>query len=252
MHTGLDDPAPNDRALAGRRVVVPRAVDQAGPLTAALVAQGAVVVHLPLLQIEYGSGDELRDAIAATPRPDWIVFTSANAVRACVAAGLAPSLIGVGVAAIGDATARALAAADIEVDFVPSKATAHALAAELPLAETALLPLAELAASTLEDGLGKRNFVTTRVTAYRSVLPAIENEARAEAGSADLILATAPSVVDRLVEVLGIGAIPEPLICIGPSTAAAATRHGLAIVVADPHNDEGLVAAARETLADLR
>ena len=249
MYTAPHDPA---RPLAGRRIVVPRAVAQAAPLAAALADEGAAVVHLPLLQIEFGTGDELRAAIASMPRPDWIVCTSANAVTACVAAGLAPDLGGVRIAAIGSATARALGAADIEVHFLPSEATATVLAAELPPAATALLPLAELAASTLEDGLGQRGFTTTRVTAYRSVLPTIDDAALAEASSTDLILATAPSVVERLVATLGIDAIPEPLICIGPSTAAAATRHGLASVVADPHNDEGLVTAARETLADLR
>lgn len=236
----------------GRRVLVPRAAAQAAGLTTALVGEGADVLHLPMLRIEFDGGTELQTEIATLSGYDWIVFTSANAVRACVIAGLTSSRGDASVASIGSATAEALDAAGIEVDFSPSQATAAALSAELPSASTALLPLAELAKTTLEDGLHQRGFTTTRVTAYRSVLPAIDAAALAAAATADIVLATAPSVVDRLVDVLGVDAIPQPLVCIGPSTATAAYRHGLAAVVANPHNDDGLVAAARQTLADLR
>lgn len=240
--------------LSGRSIVVARAEAQAVPLIEALEAEGADVVPLPMIEVVFAADDEreLRAAIDTLEGSDWVVFTSANAVAACVAAGILGWLDTVRVAAIGSATSRALDDVGVHVDFVPPEATAASLAENLPSGGRALLPLAELAADTLETGLVARGFETTRLTAYRTAVPEHEATQLDEARNADLILATAPSIVDRLVRQLGIDGIPEPLICIGPSTAAAAERHGLDVVVASPHNDEGLVVAASQTLTDLR
>jgi uroporphyrinogen-III synthase len=69
--------------LAGKRVVITRAESQSAALAAALKAQGAEVVSLPLIQIlpplDYAPLDSaLRDLADF----DWLIFTSQNAVAA--------------------------------------------------------------------------------------------------------------------------------------------------------------------------
>ncbi|MEZ5342888.1 MAG: uroporphyrinogen-III synthase [Acidimicrobiales bacterium] len=247
--------ATSDRSpLAGRSVVVPRAAAQAASLVDRLAAEGAVVLRFPLIEVVFEPDDlaALRASAAMLGPSDWTAFTSANAVAACEAAGILGQIRTGFVAAIGDATERALVAADVHVDFVPSASTAAALAIELPAIGTVMLPLAELADNTLATGLTARGLAADRVTAYRSIQPDHDQATVDAVRAADLMLATAPSVVDRLVEVLGSDAIVEPLVCIGPTTASRAAEFGLATVVAEPHNDEGLVEAARQTLATRR
>lgn len=234
------------------RVLVTRAIAQAGPLNDLLHAQGAIVVQLPLVEVviddEYLAA--IRESVSMLGHSDWTVFTSANAVVACVEAGVIELIKQGQVAAIGAATSRTLADVGVAVDFVPSVSTAAAMSVELPAVGTVFLPLAELADSTLTVGLVARGIGCDRVTVYRTTTPQHGAEALAAARSVDVMLATSPSTVDRLVETLGRDAMVQPLVCIGPTTAAAATRHGLSSVVASSPSEEGLVDAVRQTLLD--
>ena len=65
------------RPLAGRRVVVTRASEQAGDLVERLVVLGAQPVEVPLIEIidPPDGGAALRDAVDGAV--DWIVVTSA-------------------------------------------------------------------------------------------------------------------------------------------------------------------------------
>ncbi len=238
--------------LAGCQVLVTRATVQAGPLISLLRAQGAIVVEFPLVEVviddEYLAA--IRESVSMLGHSDWTVFTSTNAVVACVEAGVVELIKQGQVAAIGAATSRALDGVGVVVDFVPSVSTAAAMSVELPAVGTVFLPLAELADSTLTVGLVARGIGCDRVTVYRTITPQHGPEALAAARSVDVMLATSPSIVDRLVETLGRDAIVQPLVCIGPTTAAAAARHGLESVVAASSSDEGLVDAVRQTLPD--
>ena len=73
----------NALPLAGRRVLVTRAAHQAGKLSDALRALGAEPVEVPVLEI--GPPENLEPLDAALRKLatyDWLIFTSANAVRA--------------------------------------------------------------------------------------------------------------------------------------------------------------------------
>jgi uroporphyrinogen III methyltransferase/synthase len=78
----------SDTSLRGMRVAVTRPVEGADELTELLRARGAEVVQSPLLRLT-GPHDPapLQQAIRNIDAYDWIVFTSANAVR-FVARGL--------------------------------------------------------------------------------------------------------------------------------------------------------------------
>ena len=103
--------------LAGLTVVVTRPARQAGPFIAGLLERGARAVAFPTLSIE---PLELPPGARESHAPDahdWVIYTSANAVEHSLSRLGQPTRAKV--AAIGRATARALAAAGVRVDAWP-------------------------------------------------------------------------------------------------------------------------------------
>jgi len=125
------------RPLFGKRILVPRARQQAGELTALLEANGAEVIELPFIRVERNyDANRLAEVFAGIAIYEWLIFTSANGVRhffdlfhkayddiRC----LGPMRI----AAVGAATAREIRKHRLKVDLVPEDANAGALAGEL-------------------------------------------------------------------------------------------------------------------------
>ncbi|HEX3394071.1 MAG TPA: uroporphyrinogen-III C-methyltransferase, partial [Acidimicrobiales bacterium] len=125
------------RPLFGRRVVVTRARAQSSGLVDALRRAGADIVSLPTIEIAApADGGEALAAAAARVRDyDWVAFTSANAVEALFAHLADARALGeTGVAAVGTATAAALATHGVVADLVPGRAMAEALADAFPMA----------------------------------------------------------------------------------------------------------------------
>lgn len=123
--------------LAGRRIAVTRARDQAPELAGKLSALGAEVVQLPLIYIsKHIEKDPLADVMLELGSYDWIVFTSANGVRFFMEEFLRlfddiRSLGLLRFACIGDATAAAIRTFHLKIECQPKLATASALAEEL-------------------------------------------------------------------------------------------------------------------------
>jgi uroporphyrinogen-III synthase/uroporphyrinogen III methyltransferase/synthase len=123
--------------LTGRRVLVTRAAQQAGKLSSALRELGATPVEVPVLEIQPPEDSApLEKAIRRLDSYDWLILTSANAVKAvveCFAAMGAtfgrPSLPHV--ASIGASTAAAARDAGLSVALVPDNYVAESLVEEL-------------------------------------------------------------------------------------------------------------------------
>ncbi len=135
------------RPLAGLTVVVTRAADQADGLATPLARLGARVLVLPTIAIEppsdggaglaaalaaarrsSGEWGSAADALASGGRYDWIVVTSVNGARRVLDhVADARTLAGVKLAAIGPATAAALADAHLPADLVPPSFVAESL-----------------------------------------------------------------------------------------------------------------------------
>src|SRR5437879_8809533 len=100
------------RRLEGRRILVLRPEGQAEDLVRALAAEGADAVVVPAIRILPLPDTEALDA-ALRREHDWVVFTSINGVINGVAAmhGTIPPAKPTRVAAVGPATAEALASA---------------------------------------------------------------------------------------------------------------------------------------------
>ena len=207
------------------KVVLTATESLAGPLAAALEAEGFEVEACPLVEIEPVPGPPL-----PTDGYDWVVLTSRNAVDALFARleGGLPK-----VAAVGRGTAEALRERGVEPDLVARVSTQEGLAAELPRpAGRVLFPAAEGARGVLVQQLGA-DFVPV----YRTVELAPE---RFPEG--DLVILASASAA-RAFARLGAGA---PCVSIGPVTSAEARGLGLQVVAeAAGHDREGLVEAVK-------
>jgi uroporphyrinogen-III synthase len=241
-----------DGPLSGCRVVVCRAADQAAGLVASLRRAGAEPVLLPLIRVEppLDDGAHLQAALGRLERYSWVLFTSANGVRAVVDHLGRPAWpAGVRVGAVGRATAAAAREAGIPIDLALDSGTGADLARAVPppVGGPVLLPAAELAGPALADGLTSVGWQVERVTAYRTVTPTPDPVVLDAVTGADAVLFTSASTVDRFVEVVGPPGPGVAVVCIGAVTADRARRRGLEVTaVADHHSDDGLVRALVE------
>lgn len=120
--------------LAGRRVAVTRARDQASELAGLLTAHGAEVIELPLIRVSKEiSKNDLADAMLELGGYDWIVFTSPNGVRYFFDEffRLFDDIRSLGllrIACVGEGTAKLVRELHLKVECQPEEATADALA----------------------------------------------------------------------------------------------------------------------------
>lgn len=241
-------------ALSGRTVVVTRSGPRAAGVRDALERAGAATIELPLTeQVDPSDGGvALRAAAAATEGLAWVVFTSAQAVARFVAAA-GKDAGGAQVAAVGPATADALAAAGLEPDLVPAVHSARGLVDAFPTAtggshRRVLFPAGDLAPGTIEEGLGSKGWDVERVEAYRTVAAAPPDGAvLARVAAADALVLFAASSVHALVALRTAAgeAVPVPahVVGLGASTVEAARSAGMAGVhEARAASTEGIVA----------
>lgn len=259
--------------LDGWRVLIPRAPGRGAGLARLVEQAGGSAVVAPLVsRADIGDDDRavLDTAVAGLRDGDvaWVAVTSVNAVDELVASAarvdagpgrepLARIARGARWAAVGPATARALAAVGITVDLVATENSAVGLLAEWPEVERVtdsapaprvLLPLGDLARPTLETGLRERGFAPVRVTTYRTVShPAPPEVVSAwRDGRFDAVVLTSGSVAREVAEQLG----PREdvsVVAIGEPTRRAAVETGQQVAaVARTADDDGLLAALVE------
>ena len=235
---------PDALPLRGLSVAVTRPEDDAGELADLLERAGAVPVVIPLTRILPPVDDgPLRRAVANADAYDWIIFTSARAVRAfgAVVAPELPGRLRARIAAVGPATAAAVHALTGRApDVVPERSTGASIVPALlehgpvrharvlwPRAET---PRPELPAALLDAGVALDDPI-----AYRTLPdPAAARHLAdlAVAGRIDAITFTAPSAVECLADALDQRARPRCLVAvIGPATADAARARGFEVHV---------------------
>lgn len=250
---------PASGPLAGRRVLVTRAADDAGPLLRRLRGLGADVIALPtILRLPPEDLSEL-DALLLPPlRYDWVVFASRAAVwtvLARLAANGWPATewaTGARLAAVGGSTRRALARAGLEVACVAPDATAESLAEALASGGLGgarlLLPSADIAGDALPRRLRAAGAHVDVAIAYRTVRPVPDPRTVEQVRQGiDAVLFASPSAARNLAAMLG-GNIEmlhhSRAVCIGPTTASAIRAMGLEpAAVATESSDRGLVTA---------
>ena len=251
---GLDLPWYETLPLFGKRIVVTRSRSQASGLSAKLRELGARPIEVPVIRIEPpsdGGAGLARTAQAVKEGAyGWVVFTSANAVDALL--DLIPDTRAIGstcIAAVGPATAEALARYRIVPDLLPDRQHAEALLEAFPdppapAGSVVLFPRAAAGTDVLVRGLRQAGWEVDLVEAYRTVTEKVEDALRAQIETAHAICFASSSSVTGFVEQLGPRAVPGRVVCIGPATAQTAERAGLAVdAVASPHTIDGLIEA---------
>ncbi len=242
--------------LFGKRIVVTRAIEQAGALASRLTALGAQVLELPTIEIRAAEDPlPLKHAISRLETYDWLIFTSANTVRhfvECLDTGPYDlrKLRG-RICAIGPATRAAIEALHLKVDLMPREYVAESLVeafAAIDLAgQRILLPRAAVARDLVPDELARRGAEVDVVEAYRTVTP--DDLAwclhRVLEQRPDCLTFTSSSTVRNLVEAAGVEALRGiPIVSIGPVTTQTAQELGLTVTAqAAIFTVEGLVQA---------
>lgn len=254
--------------LAGQSVLVTRARRQASRLAAQLGSLGAEVIEAPTIEIlEPNDWTGIDASLSELGSYEMICFTSVNGVEAfcrrLMVLGLdGRDLHGARIAAIGSATAEALAERLLRADVLPEVFTSDALAEALRqwgdlAGKRVLLARADIAGPGLARNLVAAGAAVTDLTLYRTARPAALPPHAVEAivdGKIDWVTFTSSSTADNFVDLVrplaerkgGLGGLLSNvrLASIGPVTSGTLRRHGLEpSAEADPHTIDGLVDA---------
>jgi uroporphyrinogen III methyltransferase/synthase len=234
-------------------VLVTRQPEQAAGLAEALAREGAFVVEVPLIEIAPPEDEApLRAAAGRLDAYDWLVFTSANAVRAFAKAMERRALPrDLRIASVGPSTSEAVLASfsDASVALTPARdfraeGLLAAFADQDLSGRRVLVPASARARDTLPSGLTARGARVDVVTAYRTLTPsdAPLRLAAALAAGVDVVTLASPSAVEGFVASCPAGAAWPRAVVIGPVTEAAARRAGLDVAgVAGAGDADGIV-----------
>jgi uroporphyrinogen-III synthase len=194
--------------LTDLTVLVTRPAAQAAALCAQIEARGGAAIALPAIAIE---------ALPVEPAPevDLVIFISANAVAH--GAHLVQRGPATKIAAIGQATASALAALNVSVDIVPvlipgAGADSEALLAHpglaLPAGARALIIRGSGGRELLQTTLSERGFTVELREVYRRVCPPLDAATRTHIetqwgeGGIDVVTITSVETLSNLMSML--------------------------------------------------
>jgi len=268
------------RPLFSKKIVVTRARAQSSTLVERLRALGADVVEAPMIAIADppDGGASLVSALENLADFEWLVFTSANAVhRFFVHVADARRLAGLKVAAVGPATASALAQYRVLADLEAKEFGAEGLVDSFPQAPSASPPLGPppslsssssprpvgepralwvrglQARSILAEGLEAKGWIVSEAVVYQNEVVQPDEAALEAIEQADAICFTASSTVTNFCDVVGSDRVPPVVVSIGPQTSETARSLGVNVdVQADPHSIDGVVQATLGALVDVK
>ncbi|MCL5886869.1 MAG: uroporphyrinogen-III synthase [Actinobacteria bacterium] len=254
-----------DKPLTGLTIVVTRARHQAAELVTALESAGASVLEFPVIKTvdppDWAAADT---AIGSLAVYDWVVFTSANAVRCFLARmqalGREPqSLRSARIATVGTSTAALLAQHDLTADLVPDDFVAEGLIDAFERAGVGegcriLLPRALRAREVLPETLRAMGASVDVAPVYRTVVGDGDAQtlARLAEGGVDAVTFTSPSTVSGFLRLAANTEAEDALTrvalaSIGPVTSDAIVSAGYTVAAeANPHTVGGLVEAIAE------
>lgn len=157
------------------------------------------LLELPCIEHASGPDYDNLESTLKSKKWDYVAITSPEAAKVVASAWDGVRDDPPPVVAVGKATEKALEGFGIDVTFVPSKATAETLAAELELkgegTTTLLYPASARAKETLQSGLEARGFDVTRLNTYDTVTANWSNEQKEVAGSVQIACFASPSSI---------------------------------------------------------
>ena len=248
--------------LAGRRILVTRAHNQADELSSLLRQFGAEVVEAPVIEIHPPDSYEALDAaLNDSMQYDWLILTSVNGVEALFARleslGLSvDSLQHLKIAAIGPATEERVQDHGLVVDIVPQRYVAEEVVRslrKLVKGEKVLLVRAKVARDVIPEELRHAGAQVDVAEAYQTIVPDDAKQRLqqvfGESPLPDAITFTSSSTVRNFLSIIVGSDIPAKLskvkfASIGPVTSDTLSEYGLPVhVEADEYTMEGLAQA---------
>jgi uroporphyrinogen III methyltransferase/synthase len=236
--------------LFGKRILLPRAYQQARASADAIRERGAEPLVFPLIELaDPPDRQALLRAARELKRYDWVLLTSANGVERLFSAlreleldarAFGPAKVGV----IGPRTAAALARHGVQADLVAEDFVGEGLARAVldhgNAARRVLIVRALEAREALPDALRGAGIEVDVVAAYRTdPLPTERASAliaQFEQRKVDVVLLTSSSIARSLLALLGDRQdellAPVTVASIGPITTRTLEEHGVSPQVA--------------------
>jgi uroporphyrinogen III methyltransferase / synthase len=237
--------------LAGKRIVVTRAPEQADDFISSLESFGAEVVLLPTIAFaEVEDSTALDQAASELATFDWVIFTSRNALK-FLASRLKALKIPLKrtnhpmptpkIAVIGAATGEEAWSAGFIPDYEAAESRGEALAQELlekVRGKRVLLPRSNKADTTLPQRLRDAGAEVMEVIAYRTIAPPLEEKTLEDVreGDVDVITFLSPSAYKNLAGEIGVENLRRHsgkivIASIGPTTSSAIRQDGLEVAI---------------------
>jgi uroporphyrinogen III methyltransferase/synthase len=237
----------DERPLRGLRIVLTRGESESDRLGGRLRELGAEIVMAPtfrIVPVEYPPLAAEVDGRSHTY--DWVVFTSANAVR-CYLDRIEDlrDLASTQLAVIGPGTARTLAEYRLRADLVVADSVGEGLVETFPNGPgEVLFPRARVVRGVVADGLRAKGWKVDELVVYDNVPVAPNPLLQRSTNEANLIVFTSGSAVTRYLEHYGREWLPPYAASIGPVTSEAMRHAEIEVSVeATHHHFEGLVDA---------
>jgi uroporphyrinogen III methyltransferase / synthase len=244
--------------LDGCRVLLTRPVDQAAPWRAAFAHEGAVVVDYPTIVVgPPPSWGPIDSALGHLSTYDWLIFTSATAVRFFADRMSVQRAVIEGegakarpqIAAVGNETAQALVARGFHVALVPDDQRQEGLVAAL----AGLSPGTQV---LFPRALGGRDHLVTAL-AHAGIkvdlVPASQTkpiDALPPLPAFDVATFASPSAFTAFVDRFGPGPLATaPVVVVGETTAAAARNRGVPVTVAQAPQVQAVIDAVMAVVA---
>jgi uroporphyrinogen-III synthase len=224
-------------ALAGRTIVITRAIEDAAATSELVTTFDAVPVIVPLIQVVDEPVGQAELAALDLTGVDWIVVTSPNGAQR-VASLISADAATPRLAAVGASTSAALP----RCDLVAETQSAAGLVNVFPQGPGRVVVVQSLdAEATMVLGLLALDWSVTAISPYRTVPTVPSAEQQRAALAADAVLFASGSAARAWVEVFGQRS-PPVTVAIGEQTAAAAALAGLKIsAVSADHSMYGML-----------
>lgn len=235
------------KPLFGKRVLVTRALEQAGDFAKVLERHGAEPISFPTIKtVAPPSWKSLDSAIKKLSSYDWAIFTSVNGVkyffeRLYKLDKDIRELKGVKICAIGPMTEKAIRNLGIKVDLTPkeyrAEAVLDALGKRRIKGKKFLLARAMEAREIIPTEIKKLGGRIDVAPAYKTIRPKKEADVLRKLlteGRVDIVTFTSSSTVTNFAAMFGKKELPGLLkgvkvACIGPITADTAKEYGLKV-----------------------
>jgi uroporphyrinogen III methyltransferase/synthase len=244
-----------DMSLSGKTIVITRAANQAKPFAEMLGSLGAKIVLFPTIKISPPEdSDYIRKTLANLGAFQWIIFTSANAVRYFFnyMNKKNNTLQKVKIASVGKKTTEVLKTFHLSPTIIPKTYTSNGLLNAIVKhdirGKRILLPVSNLAGNELQEGLQAHGALVERLEIYKNI-PDTDSKKellleKLEKHQIDCITFFSPSAINTFTELVGdkgitlINKKKITIAVIGSTTLLAAQEKNLQPTIQPSQSDE--------------